>query len=160
MRAMLLDPEEDGELVAEVATQASAGAKWEETALAEAGGCGLQVEFDMLDMLEEMLEAKFEKLIQGGAAAQGVTEGVREQVRNDCEEYRRGRCQPREATLALIGVMLMPIGFCPAGQIAVLEAALEHREKLFEEAVASAKEAGIDMQFDEGEGEEDDEEEE
>lgn len=90
MRAMLLDPEEDNELVAEVAAQAAAGAKWDETSLAEAGGCGLQVEFDMLGMLEEMLEGKFEGLIQGGAAARRVTEGVRAQVQSDCEEYRRG----------------------------------------------------------------------
>ena len=46
-----------------------------------------------------------------------------------------------------------------AGQIAILEAALEHRQKLFDEAVAAAKEAGIDMQFDE-DGEEDNEDEE
>lgn len=90
MRAMLLDPEEDEEVVGEVAKQAAAGVTWEETALALAGGCGLQVEFDMLGMLEEMLEAKFEGLIQGGAAAQRVTEGVRAQVKSDCEEYRRG----------------------------------------------------------------------
>lgn len=42
----------------------------------------------------------------------------------------------------------------------MLEAALEWRQKLFDEAVATAKEAGIDMQMDYDEIEEGDEEDE
>lgn len=43
------------------------------------------------------------------------------------------------------------------GQIAILEAALECRERLFEEAVAAAGEAGIDMEVEGDEGDDDDE---
>jgi len=46
-----------------------------------------------------------------------------------------------------------------SGQIAILEAALECREQLFEEAMAAAKEAGVDMQMEEdGVGEEEEQE--
>ncbi|BGP14819.1 hypothetical protein JCM10213v2_002774 [Rhodosporidiobolus nylandii] len=79
-------------------------------------------ELDVLDTLEGMLHGKLAALVNAGEPEGEVREDVREMV----EIYRQG-------------------------QIDILQAAVAYREKVFEETIARAEEAGVELAFEDEE---------
>lgn len=92
---------------------------------------GWENELDVLDALEGMLEAKAEALntVDLDAEADSDMGEIRPEVREMIRTYR-------------------------TGQIEIVKAALAHRERLFDETLARAQAAGIDLAFEEDEGDE------
>ncbi|GAA5975503.1 hypothetical protein JCM10908_005181 [Rhodotorula pacifica] len=104
-----------------------------EEALEKLAFLGWENELDVLDALEGMLEAKAEGLSAVNVDAEAAAQpSVRSEVKEMIKIYRRGQLQ-------------------------IVEAALAHREQLFEATLERARAEGVELAFEEEEDEDEEE---